>query len=79
MGMNANSETPERDKRKGSQPTLLAGPLAGLAALRLGTVTLTILIAKIGDKEIVATAALASLGPDIHRPRNHHQARPQSK
>jgi hypothetical protein len=62
-----------------AQPTLLAGLLAGLAALRLGTVTLTILIAKIGEKEIVATVALASLGPDIHRPRNHHQARFQSK
>jgi hypothetical protein len=62
-----------------AQPTLLAGLLAGVAALGLGTVTLTILIAKIGEKEIVATAALAPPGPNIHRPRTHHQPRPQSK
>ena len=50
-----------------AQPTLLAGLLDGVAAIGLGAVMLAVLIAVIGDKELAATAALASCRTETHR------------
>jgi len=43
-----------------AQPPALAGTLAGLAALRLGTVNLVMSFPVIGKKELLATTALAT-------------------
>ena len=62
------------------KPALLTGRLAGLAASRLGTVVLALVIAKIREEKLAATATLALFGPDAHGPRKEHQIQvPKSK
>ena len=55
------------------QPAPLTGRLAGLPASRLGTVMLALVIAKIREEKLAATATLALFGPDAHGPRKEHQ------
>ena len=55
------------------QPASLTGRLAGPAASRLGTVMLALVIAKIREEKLAATATLALFGPDAHGPRKEHQ------
>jgi len=62
-----------------AQPSLLAGLLAGMAAIGFGAVKLAVLIAVIGDKQLAATAALASCGPETHRPPKPSPNRRQAK
>jgi hypothetical protein len=63
-----------------AQPTLLAGPLAGLAALRFGTVMLTTLIAKIGKKKSLQPRHVRRLGLTFIVPETTTKAAPdQSK
>ena len=47
-------------------PAPLAGQLAGLAAGGFVAVMLALLVAVIGEEELAATAALASLRPQTH-------------
>jgi hypothetical protein len=50
-----------------------------VAAIQLGAVMLTVLIAVIGEKELAATAALASRGTETHRSAKPPPSRQQSK
>jgi hypothetical protein len=49
-----------------AQPAVLAGTLADLAALRLGTVNLVMSVAIIRKKKLLATTALATRKPGTH-------------
>ena len=62
-----------------AQPTLLAGLLAGVAAIGLATVMLAALIAVIREKELAATSALASCGTETHGPPKPSPNQRQSK
>ena len=50
-----------------AKPAPLAGQFAGVAAGGFATVTLAVEIAGIGEEELAAIAALASLGLGTHR------------
>jgi hypothetical protein len=49
-----------------AKPALLAGHLAGLAAIGFAAVMLAVLVAVIEEEKLPATAALTSLRPQTH-------------
>ena len=50
-----------------AKPSALAGQFPGVSAGGLAAVMLAVVVAVIGEEEIVATAALTSNGPQTHR------------
>ena len=62
-----------------AEPLLLAGPLAGLATDRLGTVVLAIFGPRIGGEEGVAAAAFAPGSRAAHCVRHFGDAPPRRK
>jgi len=56
-----------------TRPAPLTGRFAGLSASRLGTVMLAVMITKIREETLAATATLALFGPDAHGLGKDHQ------